>query len=72
MSIQMDDFKKVPDFSTSIGNLGEIRDSDPTAVTSLWSSLGMIYFSYERIVFNGSISWERVVFLIIITIVCFG
>ncbi|WJX21045.1 hypothetical protein P8452_10521 [Trifolium repens] len=35
----MDDFKKVPDFSTSIGNFDEIRDSDPMAVTSLWSSL---------------------------------
>ncbi|KEH43912.1 CRIB domain-containing protein RIC1 isoform X2 [Medicago truncatula] len=36
----MDDFKKVPEFSTSIGNLDEIRDSDPMAVTSLWSSIG--------------------------------
>ncbi|KEH43913.1 putative CRIB domain-containing protein [Medicago truncatula] len=35
----MDDFKKVPEFSTSIGNLDEIRDSDPMAVTSLWSSI---------------------------------
>ncbi|KAK2458354.1 CRIB domain-containing protein RIC6 [Trifolium repens] len=35
----MDDFKKVPDFSTSIGNFDEIRDADPMAVTSLWSSL---------------------------------
>ncbi|CAJ2630312.1 unnamed protein product [Trifolium pratense] len=35
----MDDFKKVPDFSTSIGCFDEIRDSDPMAVASLWSSL---------------------------------
>ncbi|MCH99719.1 P21-Rho-binding domain protein, partial [Trifolium medium] len=47
----MDDFKKVPDFSTSIGSFDEIRDSDPMAVTSLWSSLGMICFSYTQMFF---------------------
>jgi hypothetical protein len=49
--MQMDDFKKVPDFSTSIGNFDEIRDSDPMAVTSLWSSLGMIWFLYTQMFF---------------------
>ncbi|XP_058739473.1 CRIB domain-containing protein RIC1 [Vicia villosa] len=56
----MDDFKKVPDFSTSIGNLGEIRDSDPMAVTSLWSSLerqqsSSIYNSLSSVAGNPSI-----------------
>jgi hypothetical protein len=51
MFMQMDDFKKVPDFSTSIGNFDEIRDADPMAVTSLWSSLGMIWFLYTQMFF---------------------
>ncbi|CAI8604740.1 unnamed protein product [Vicia faba] len=57
----MDDFKKVPDFSTSIGNLGEIRDSDdPMAVTSLWSSLeseqsSSIYNGLSSVAGNPSI-----------------
>ncbi|XP_004496770.1 CRIB domain-containing protein RIC1 [Cicer arietinum] len=35
----MDDFKTAPDFSTSIGNLGELRNPNPVAATKLWSSL---------------------------------
>lgn len=41
--IQMDDFNTAPDFSTSLGNLNELRDdSNPMAVTALWSSQGML------------------------------
>ncbi|KAL2324360.1 hypothetical protein Fmac_023418 [Flemingia macrophylla] len=36
----MSDFKTVPDFSTSLGNLGELSDPNamPMAVTTSWSS----------------------------------
>lgn len=41
--IQMDDFNTAPDFSTSLGNLNELRDdSNPMAATALWSSQGML------------------------------
>lgn len=41
----MNDFNTSPDFSTSLGNLGEVRDADPNpiAATTLWSSQGMLY-----------------------------
>jgi hypothetical protein len=53
--MQMDDFKKVPDFSTSIGNFDEIRDSDPMAVTSLWSSLGDLVLIHTNVI-HGLVS----------------
>lgn len=34
----MNDFKTVPDFSTSLGNLGELSDPNAMAVTTSWSS----------------------------------
>ncbi|XP_061376559.1 CRIB domain-containing protein RIC10 [Gastrolobium bilobum] len=34
----MNDFKTSPDFSTSLGNLDELRDPNPMALTTSWSS----------------------------------
>ncbi|CAJ1977257.1 unnamed protein product [Sphenostylis stenocarpa] len=34
----MNDFKTAPDFSTSLGNLGELSDPNAMAVTASWSS----------------------------------
>ncbi|KAH1190933.1 CRIB domain-containing protein RIC1 [Glycine max] len=34
----MNDFKTAPDFSTSLGNLGELNDPNGMAVTASWSS----------------------------------
>ncbi|KAG4984339.1 hypothetical protein JHK82_029181 [Glycine max] len=34
----MNDFKTAPDFSTSLGNLGELSDPNAMAVTTSWSS----------------------------------
>ncbi|RDX97754.1 CRIB domain-containing protein RIC1, partial [Mucuna pruriens] len=34
----MSDFKTAPDFSTSLGNLGELSDPNARAVTTSWSS----------------------------------
>ncbi|KAJ1423766.1 CRIB domain [Sesbania bispinosa] len=36
----MNDFKTVPDFSTSLSDLGELRDPNHMAVTTSWSSQG--------------------------------
>lgn len=42
---QMNEFKTAPDFSaTSLGNIGERRDSNPMAL-STWSSQGVFLFS---------------------------
>lgn len=62
----MDDFKTAPDFSTSIGNLGELRNPNPVAATKLWSSLGMLCFSYKHMILHRSISSSKNVYLIII------
>ena len=40
----MNDFKTAPDFSTSLGNLGELSDPNAMAVTTSWSSQGMLCF----------------------------